>query len=90
MTKYLERTRLIPMKKYILGMLTVIVGIPIIKSLVELVQVTLEIPKGKLSKYVMAINKEIQELQDDPCEEKSPCIGFAIPNSEEEYYEDEE
>lgn len=37
MTKYLERTRLIPMKKYILGMLTVIVGIPIIESLVELV-----------------------------------------------------
>ena len=45
------------MKKYILGMLTVIVGIPIIESLVELVQVTLEISKGKLSKYVMAINK---------------------------------
>lgn len=79
-----------PMKKYMLGILTVIVGIPIIESVVELVQVALEIPKGKLSKYVMTINKELQELQDDPCEEKASCIGFAIPNSEEEYYEDDD
>lgn len=78
------------MKKYILGMLTVIVGIPIIESVVELVQVALEIPKGKLSKYVMTINKELQELQDDPCEEKAPCIGFAIPNSEEDFYDEDD
>lgn len=78
------------MKKYMLGILTVIVRIPIIESLTELVQVALEIPKGKLSKYVMTINKELQELQDDPCEEKAPCIGFAIPNNEDEYYEDDD
>lgn len=78
------------MKKYMLGILTVIVRIPIIEPLTELVQVALEIPKGKLSKYVMTINKELQELQDDPCEEKALCIGFAIPNNEDEYYDDED
>lgn len=38
------------MKKYILGFLTGVCFLPILDSVTELIQVALEVPKGKLSK----------------------------------------
>jgi hypothetical protein len=49
------------MKKYILGILTVICAIPILESLTEIIQVALEIPKGLLSCHVIKINSELQD-----------------------------
>lgn len=51
------------MRKYILGMLTAICAVPILESLTELIQVVIEVPKGMLTKKVMVLNKDIQDLQ---------------------------
>ena len=52
------------MKKYVFGFISGICLLPILDSLTELLQVVLEIPKGKLSKCVININNEIQDIQD--------------------------
>ena len=46
------------MRKYILGMLTIICAIPILESLTEFVQVAIEVPKGILTKKVMVFNNQ--------------------------------
>lgn len=61
---------------------------PILDSLTELLQVVLEIPKGKLSKCVIKINNEIQDIQAQSEPITTNCIGFEIPN--EEYWDEEE
>ena len=48
------------MKKYILGILTVICAIPILESLTEIIQVAMEIPKGILSRHVIKINSDLK------------------------------
>lgn len=45
-------------------------------------------PKGKLSKCVIKINNEIQDIQAQSEPITTNCIGFEIPN--EEYWDDEE
>ena len=35
-------------------------------------------------------NKEINEMRADEEYQQTNCIGFQIPNNDEEYYEDEE
>ena len=77
------------MKKYILGFLTGVCLLPIIDSITELVQVALEVPKGKLSKKVMKLNNEIQDIQAESEPVETSCIGFDVPE-EVEYYDDEE
>lgn len=77
------------MKKYILGFLTGVCLLPIIDSITELVQVALEVPKGKLSKKVMKLNNEIQDIRAESEPVGTSCIGFDIPD-EVEYYDDEE
>lgn len=77
------------MKKYAFGFISGICLLPILDSLTELLQVALEIPKGKLSECVMKINNEIQDIQNQSEPISSNCIGFEIPSSEE-YYDDEE
>ena len=52
------------MKKYILGFVSAICFLPLIESLTELIQVALEVPKGKLSKKVIKINNELQDIQE--------------------------
>ena len=56
--------------------------------LLQNLQVVLEIPKGKLSKCVIKINNEIQDIQAQSEPITTNCIGFEIPN--EEYWDDEE
>ena len=51
------------LKCYILGIMTVILAIPIIEQITEIVCGGLEVLKGKNTKKVMQINKEIEDLQ---------------------------
>lgn len=77
------------MKKYILGMVTTICIIPILESFTELIQMLLEIPKGTLSKKVITINNEIQDLQAESEPVSTSCIGFEIPSESDDYYDDD-
>nr|DAT43610.1 MAG TPA: hypothetical protein [Caudoviricetes sp.] len=76
------------MKKYILGFVSAICFLPLIESLTELIQVALEVPKGKLSKKVIKINNELQDIQEQSEPVNTCTIGFQIPD--EEYYEDDD
>ena len=76
------------LKCYILGMMTVILAIPIIEQITEIVCGGLEALKGKNTKKVMQINKEIEDLQMQLEPINTNCIGFEVPN-QEEYYEDD-
>lgn len=76
------------LKCYILGMMTVILAIPIIEQITEIVCGGLEVLKGKNTKKVMQINKEIEDLQMQLEPINTNCIGFKAPN-QEEYYEDD-
>lgn len=73
------------MKKYILGMVTAICMIPIMESLTELIQMLLEVPKGMLSKKVISLNNEIQDLQAESEPISTSCIGFEIPSESDDY-----
>ena len=76
------------LKCYILGMIIVILAIPIIEQITEIVCDGLEVLKGKNTKKVMQINKEIEDLQMQLEPINTNCIGFKVPN-QEEYYEDD-
>lgn len=64
------------MKKYILGFVSAICFLPLIESLTELIQVALEVPKGKLSKKVIKINNELQDIQEQSEPVNTCAIGF--------------
>ena len=76
------------LKCYIFGMMTIILAIPIIEQITEIVCGGLEVLKGKNTKKVMQINKEIEDLQMQLEPINTNCIGFKVPN-QEEYYEDD-
>ena len=76
------------LKCYILGMIIVILAISIIEQITEIVCGGLEVLKGKNTKKVMQINKEIEDLQMQLEPINTNCIGFKVPN-QEEYYEDD-
>lgn len=76
------------LKCYIFDMMTVILAIPIIEQITEIVCGGLEVLKGKNTKKVMQINKEIEDLQMQLEPINTNCIGFKVPN-QEEYYEDD-
>ena len=57
-------------------MVTAICMIPIMESFTELIQMLLEVPKGMLSKKVIKINNEIQDLQAESEPVSTSCIGF--------------
>ena len=76
------------LKCYIFGMMIVILAIPIIEQITEIVCGSLEVLKGKNTKKVMQINKEIEDLQMQLEPINTNCIGFKVPNQEE--YEDDE
>lgn len=76
------------LKCYILGMVTIVVAMPIMEQIAEIICGSLEILKGKNTKKVMQINKEIEDLQMQLEPINTNCIGFEVPNQEE--YEDDE
>jgi hypothetical protein len=50
----------------------------------------LEVPKGKLSKEVMKLNNEIQNIQAESEPVGTSCIGFDVPEEVEYYDEDDD
>lgn len=76
------------LKCYILGMVTIVVAMPIMEQIAEIICGSLEVLKGKNTKKVMQINKEIEDLQMQLEPINTNCIGFEVPN-QEEYYEDD-
>lgn len=76
------------LKCYILGITTIIIAIPIMEEFTDIVCGYLEILKGKNTKKVLKINKEIEDLQMQLEPINTNCIGFKVPN-QEEYYEDD-
>lgn len=79
------------MINFILGILFDEVGLPIISSLVELVQLAIEKKKGKYALDIAKMNKEVAELT-QPEEEpiQTHVMGFQIPSHEEEFDEDDD
>ena len=76
------------LKCFIGGMLTVIVATPILEEITEIICGYLEVLKGNSTKKVLEVNKAIQELQTQIEPIDTSCIGFQVPNQEEEYDED--
>lgn len=68
------------MKKFLYGFLFGIIALPAIDSCVELLQVSLEIPKGLLSEKVLKINKRLSTLQVENESVDTCCIGFQAPS----------
>lgn len=71
-------------------MLTAICIIPIVDSLVELIQVMIEVPKGMLSKKVIKLNNEIEDLQAESEPINTSCVGFEIPSESDDLDDDYE
>lgn len=82
------------MIKFILGILFCEVGLPLIDSAVELVQLAIENRKGTYAVEVAKKNKEVRKISGEEEEENSVvhAIGFCAPakDDEEEETEDEE
>ena len=76
------------MKKFILGLATAIIAIPVAESFAEYLCTCVEALKMRPTEKVIKGNAELQKYQNAGVE-LAPCIGFAAP-SEEEYYEEEE
>jgi len=76
------------MKKFILGLLIGVAGIPIIEVIVDLVCNALEIPKASITKKILKENKIITELQVEQEPVNTYAIGFQHPDSYEESYDD--
>lgn len=75
------------MKKYIWGLCTGIVIIPIIESFLELIYSWIEVLKTKPASIVNKWNKEI--MKDDTLQDDVSVIGFQIPSESDDDYEDE-
>lgn len=77
------------LKCFIGGMLTVIIAIPILEEITEIVCGYLEALKGNSTKKILEVNKAIQELQSQIEPIDTSCIGFQVPNQEEENWEED-
>ena len=76
------------LKTYIFGMATIAIILPIIDELTEVICGYLEVLKGESTKAVMKTNKEIADLQAELEPIDTNCIGFEIPNAENDIYEE--
>lgn len=74
---------------FLFGIASVILIEPFLQCLSELLCQHMEIAKGKKTKKIIEINKEIEELQKEEEQCCTQAIGFEIPNSED-YYDDED
>ena len=74
---------------FALGMVSVIAVIPILDSLTDLTVAHIESWKGTPIKRALISNNEIADLQAQLEPINSQLMGFAMPN-EDEYYEDDE
>ena len=79
---------------FILGILFIEVGIPVVESFVSLILSWIEVAKGKASLIIAKLSADIQKIQkenalsDDTTVHR--VIGFTLPDSTEDYEEEEE
>lgn len=80
------------MIKFILGILFVEVGLPIVESAVELVQLAIENKKGTLAIEIAQKNKKVHEITGEENKEETVvhAIGFCAPSKDEEEMEEDE
>lgn len=72
------------LKYFLLGIVFYILAIPVFESLAESAVTALELLKGYVSKPVLKLNKDIQELQTDlEKHDEAVCVGFDIKSSED-------
>ena len=69
---------------FILGMITAVFGIPVIQSLSELVCGKIEAMKMPDVEKVTKGNLDLQKLQENSIPQSTSCIGFEVPNVQEE------
>lgn len=77
-------------KHYILGILTGILFIPVIEEFINVIMSWIQVLILKPTKIVIEGNKEINELQGNEEYQQTNCIGFQMPNNEDDYYEYED
>lgn len=72
------------MKRFILGILFGLLGIPILETLLEIVIGYLEIPKAYATKKILKENKEISKIQNvDDGETETNVMGFRYTSADE-------
>lgn len=80
-------------KWFILGMIFLLVAEPILDAITDTIQTAFEAIKAKISVYILHKNVEISKLNaeiqgfEEP--QETQAIGFALPQ-EDYYYDDEE
>ena len=65
-------------------MITAVFGIPVIQSLSELVCGKIEAMKMPDVEKVTKGNLDLQKLQENSIPQSTSCIGFEVPNVQEE------
>lgn len=80
---------------FILGILFVEVVIPVIESFVSLILTWIEVAKGKASLTITKLSADIQKIQKESALPDDDAIaprviGFALPDTTEDYKEEEE
>lgn len=77
---------------FILGVLFIEVGIPIVEAIVTLILTWIEVVKGSASLKITKMSADITKIQEGLEEDKTPKsrIGFQVPVAEEIYEEEEE
>jgi len=79
------------MKKFIYGIITGFILIPILDELTNLIISLFELPKAAITKKILKENKVINELQTDlEKTDEGVAIGFDLSPQEEFYDEDDE
>ena len=76
---------------FILGILFIEVGIPVVESFVSLILSWIEVAKGKASLIIAKLSADIQTIQKDSAQSDEVAhrvIGFALPDSTEDYEEE--
>ena len=65
---------------YASGIVSAVVIAPVLDELVNLACAYVQSWTIKPAKKIAQGQKEINEISGEECEEKTPCIGFEIPN----------
>ena len=78
-------------KHFIIGLLSGLLFIPVIEELLNVIMAWIQVLLLKPNKIVLKGNKELSELQGNDADSPPPtCVGFQIPHTDAEYYEDDD
>lgn len=77
---------------FILGVLFIEVGLPIVEAIVTLILTWIEVAKGSASLKIAHMSADVAKIQEDLEKDDTPkyAIGFRMPEAEEIYEEEEE